>query len=432
LAGLHQISLLQPFRKYGQPYFWGVGRCSIQESLLGTRQFEVVSGEFLFPDGTYVVLPGNSLIKSRSFQDAWVEADKPFNVYLGLRQWNSNADNVTIAPSPDEMAAVNTRFATTAESENVNDLHSNGPPAKVSYLTHIVRIFWENEKEKMDNYSFIPIARLIRKGDEIALAEDFAPPSLTVGSADSLVKITKDIRDQVASRCKQLEEYKNPKEIKTMTLALFALNRQVPLLTHLCEANHIHPWWAYSILRQIVGELSTFSAQMNANGEGQDGAQNLLPFDQEKLGECFRSIHTLISTLLNDILAGPEYSTQLKHDGSFFTGPMPHEFFGRHHRYWLLAQTSASAEEVVRGVSRVGKLASAENLVALVARAIPGIPLIPYDGVPAGLPQRANTQYFQIDASNRFWPDIIKAESISLYWNEAPQDLKLEVIVLKD
>ena len=64
------------------PHFWGAATLDIQQASLGSRNFNLVNGEMVFPDMTHVVFPGNALVSARSFEDDWVEGGKPFQVYI--------------------------------------------------------------------------------------------------------------------------------------------------------------------------------------------------------------------------------------------------------------------------------------------------------------------------------------------------------------
>jgi type VI secretion system protein ImpJ len=55
---------------------------------LGNRSIGLTSGEFLFQDMTYAVVPDNAVIQSRSFESAWEDGGKPFMVYLGLKKFS--------------------------------------------------------------------------------------------------------------------------------------------------------------------------------------------------------------------------------------------------------------------------------------------------------------------------------------------------------
>jgi len=260
-------SVLTPFQHFIQPHFWGVGRLEIERAALGNRTFGLTVGDFLFPDGTYAVFPGNALLEARSFDEAWIEGGKPFAVYLGLRKWNNAGENVTALSSSDTVSKATTRFSTSTDPEEVADMHEGGPPAEVKRLHFILKIFWESEIEELGDYHLLPIAQLERVGEEIKLSEQFISPSLNCSDAKVLVKIIKEIRDEVTARGHRLEEYKTQKGIHTAEfgardmvylLALRSLNRYVPMLFHLTQASKVHPWLVYGTLRQLVGELSSF------------------------------------------------------------------------------------------------------------------------------------------------------------------------------
>ena len=70
-------------------------------------------------------------------------------------------------------------------------------------------------------------------------------------------------------------------------LALRSLNRYASLLVHMAAARHGHPWQAYGLLRQLIGELSTFSGEISFTGEDQEGSQLLPDYDHSELGACF-------------------------------------------------------------------------------------------------------------------------------------------------
>jgi len=153
LEDLRFQSLLEPFFKFIQPHFWGAGNHEIQRASLGTGTFNLLSGEFLFPDMTYAVLPDNAVIQARSFDEAWVEGGKPFTVFVGLKKWNEAGENVTVLPKLENLSDVTTRFVTTADPEEVSDLHQGGPPAQVKKLNYCLKVFWETERDQLAHSS---------------------------------------------------------------------------------------------------------------------------------------------------------------------------------------------------------------------------------------------------------------------------------------
>jgi type VI secretion system protein ImpJ len=439
LEALHTRSLLAPFNEYAFPHFWGVGACSVQKAALGNHTFHLDTGEFLFPDMTHAAFPGNALIEPRSFNEDWVDGGKPLTVLIGIRKWNAAGENVTVLPSLDDLSGVTTRFATASDPEEVPDLHQDGPPAQVKRMDHVLKIFWGTEADDLGDYLLIPIAQLVRTGDDIALSHTFAPPSLTISSCDILQKIVREIRDEISARARQLEAYKRERGIHTAEfgardmvylLALRSLNRYAPLLHHYTELKQIHPCTVYGVLRQLIGELSSFSEEISVMGELPDGTPGVPAYDHRQLGSCFTMAHDMIIRLLDEITAGPEYMIQLHYDGTYFAADLLPAMFGGGNRYYLVLGTEADPEPLLSAFETAAKLGSRESLPLIIARALPGVHLTHLQAPPQELPRRAFSLYFQIDHHGDLWSQVEKRNNLAMYWDSAPEDLKVELMIV--
>ena len=439
LTDLYAQSLLYPFKQFLEPHFWGVGELEIQKAALGNRSFDIARGQFLFPDGSFAMFPGNALLEARSFDEAWVEGGKPFTVFIGQKKWNDADSNVTIVPGLSGLAEVTTRFVTGEEPEEVHDLHHSGPPAQVHKLYHLLKIFWEREKNQLGDYVVFPVAQLVRMGDEVRLAENFVPPLLTTSSSELLLKLIKEIRDQVSARGRQLEQFKRQRGVQTAEfgardmvylLALRSINRYVPLLFHLTEAREIHPWTVYGILRQLIGELSSFSEKVTVLGESVEGSRLIPVYDHRNLWECFAAAQALIAQLLDEITAGPEYVIRLLFDGTYYTADLPPAIFEGRNRFYLAVKTEEDPKQVIQNLTAISKLSAREYLPILIARALPGIRLEHLPVPPQELPRRVFCIYFQIDHHSDQWAQVEKSRNIALYWDTAPEDLEVELMVL--
>ncbi|MBW2108068.1 MAG: type VI secretion system baseplate subunit TssK, partial [Deltaproteobacteria bacterium] len=364
LKDLYDQSLFEPYYQFLQPHLWGVGDCEIQEASLGTRSFHLASGRFLFPDMTYVDLPGNAVVEGRSFDEAWVEGGKPFTVFLGLKKFNDHGENVTVLSKLENVFDVATRFVTTTDPEETPDLHQGGPAAQVKRLNYALKIFWETELEDLGNYLLIPVAQIEKSGEEIRLSQDFVPPCLAVGASETLLTMVREVRDQISARGRQLESYKRERGIQTAEfgtrdmvylLALRSLNRYIPVFTHLTETRQVHPWTLYGLMRQLIGELSSFSERLNVIGEFEDGTLLLPTYDHRNLWECFSSAVALITKLLDEITAGPEYVMQLLFDGTYYATELPPAIFEGGNRFYLVFETEADPEGVLQSLETVAK-----------------------------------------------------------------------------
>ena len=439
LEDLYFQSLLRPFHEFVQPHLWGIAGANIQETALGSHSINLLKGKFLFPDRTYVELPGNALIEARAFDGAWVDGSKPFMIFIGLKKWNEYGENVTVLSSLENLSDVTTRFVTTADTEDSPDLHQGGPKAQVKRLHYVLKIFWINETDQLGDYVLMPLAQLTRSGENIVLAEHFIPPSLTISVSEALIKIIKEIRDEIASRGSQLEAYKQERGIHTAEfgardmvylLALRSLNRYTPLLFHLTESGQIHPWKVYGIIRQLIGELSSFSTTIDVMGETQDGTYQLPKYNHRNLWECFSLAQALVTRLLDDITAGPQYMFQLLYDGTYYVAELGPSMFEGRNRFYLVVETEEDTKSVLQSLETIAKLSTRETLPLLIARALPGIKLKHLPVPPQELPRRAKSIYFQIDHHSDQWAYIQKNNNIALYWDAAPKDLKVEMMIV--
>lgn len=437
---LYVQSLLEPYAAYIAPHLWGVCELEVRRDDLKRLVFGLERGKCIFPDGTWTDIPGNARVAARSFRKEEMEAGKPFRVYLGLRGWNRARENVTVLPDTGELGEVGTRFVSPTGHEDLRDLHRTGPSAPVRLMEYVLRVFTEKEIEGLTEYSLIPIAELEYDGTELALTRNYVPPVVTVAASDSILQIIENIRERLTSHCNKLEEYKSPKEAQVsefepgyviFLLALRSLNRFVPALCHLTEAPTVHPWCVYGLLRQIIGELSTFSDRVNALGKLPDGTDLVPKYDHANLLACFSEVQVLIGELLGSIIIGPERIIHLGREGGFFTSQLPVELFEGRHAYYLVLKSAEDRNRMLEVMQNIAKVSSVEYMRTLIGRALPGIALEYSLIPPPGLPNRPNTFYFKLDQSHPQWTEIQKNQSICFWWDHAPKDTKAEFVVLR-
>jgi len=431
--------LLAPYQTFIEPYFWGASSLTILKGALGTKIFHLQEGSFLFPDGTFVSTSSNALVSARAFNEAWIEGGKPFTVYLGLKKWDESGENVTILPTLKNVEAVTTRFITTSSFEEIRDLHSGGSDGQVQRLHYVLKVFWETEREQAADYELIPIAQLERFGAEIRLSEDFIPPCITFTASESLLKLVREIRDQITARGYQLEEHKSKRGVQTAEfgsrdmvyfLALRSVNRYVPLLFHYTDSEQLHPWHFYGLLRQLIGELTSFSEYISVLGELTDGKGSLPNYDHNDLWSCFSAAQDMISHLLDQITAGPEYVLRLVFDGAFYSTELKPAIFEGKNRFYLAAKTEEDPAMTLKALEDLAKLSTHERLAVLVSQSLPGIGLTYLQIPPQELPRRANTTYFAINHHDEQWASVEKNRNLSLFWNGAPEDIEIELMVV--
>ncbi|WP_213307572.1 type VI secretion system baseplate subunit TssK [Paraburkholderia sacchari] len=440
LSALYEQFRLKPVFETGLPHFWGAGALDIATSAIARQVIEVRAAQLIFPDRTYVEYPGNAVIAPREFDAAAVGEGRSLTVYLGVRKLAAEGNNVTLCETPEEAAAAPTRYASLARAPETPDLYSDGPPASVHTLLHVVKVFFEDEQANLAHYDLIPIAQLVRVGETVTLSERYIAPSYALAGSDALLRIVREIRDDVVGRAHHLQELKSPRELQkadfdpgymALLLAMRTLARACPGLVHLTQTPSVHPWLLYGELRQLVGELSAFSERFDMLGEAQDGTPGLPAYDHTDLHTCFSRAQVLIGFLLGEIAVGPEHLAVLEYRDGMFAGELPRAFFDRRNRFYLVLRSDGNAAQVVDGALRDARLANAADVPRLVAHALPGLDLIHMPQAPQGLPRRSSSSYFRIEQASELWDAVERDESIALQWPDAPQDLRAEIVVLR-
>ncbi|HWQ09553.1 MAG TPA: type VI secretion system baseplate subunit TssK, partial [Holophaga sp.] len=307
-------------------------------------------------------------------------------------------------------------------------------------LTHSLKIFFEPERERMSDYHVIRLARLVREGDKVVVSPSHIPPSLGLDASEVLGNLVQEIRDLTAARCRVLEQYKSPNTLRRTAMdlrymvylmALMTLNRHLPALNHLRTAAKVHPWQAYGILCQFIGELSTFSSTINASGESRDGTVLLPPYDHLDLWGCFSAARKLCGELLEGLILGPEYLIPLVPKEEFHVASPPEGVFKPDRAYWLILKTVQDLAPIREAINQHVKLGASMSIATLIAMAVPGAGLEYSEDPPSGMPMDASVTYFRIDRLSPQWLEIEKTRTIAMYWPEAPDDLVAEIAVIR-
>jgi type VI secretion system protein ImpJ len=438
---LYASTRIGPLLNYGHSWFWGVCSLAFDDQALADMTVTLSSGEFLFPDATWVSIPDNAIILSRKLDSAQIEPHKPFLVYVGVRHLVTSGANVSHDTAPELLNQSGTRFALDTADSTCPDLHDTGSAGEVPRLKYLLKLFFENEKENLGDYSLIPIARLEYNGERFIRYAEYAPPAITLAASPALMRICRAVADQMLAACRQLEQYKVPRDsLKGQgdpayfiyMLGLMALNRYVPLLYHRLSSPACHPFEFYGLLREIIGELSSFTDRFGCLADQPDGTRLVQEYDHLDAARCFARASELIGGLIRMLITGPENTVVLARgeDGGF-SASIPLSAFESAVSYYLLVRTGEMAERVVNGMRDLAKIGSRESVAELIARSIPGLPAQHLSVPPPGIPRRADTHCFVLDLQHEQWLAVQQNRSICVYWDSAPADAAFELVIMR-
>lgn len=425
------------------PYAWGVAGLELDTAALVDQSVMVSRLTVLMRDGLLIEYPGNAVIESRRFDLAQLGAGR--TLYIGVRRIIPDQANVRVVDHINDAAQADTRLAATAEPTETPDNYADGPHGQVNLMSYVVRLFWESEVKELGDYELMPIARLYQDGDEARIQNEFIPPCLNLAASPALSKLLRQLRDELIGRARQIEIFKvrgsagsHGMELDAghidMLLALSVLNHFGPALHQLLESPTTHPSDVDSLLRQLVGALSTFSDRCNMLGETRDGRMLLVPYRHVNLGASLHALADLVRNLLNEIAAAPEMVVRLEPDGAadgYYVADLPEGFIGQRHRYHLIASGDIDAAHLASTITTSAKMAPPTQVETLVTHSLPGLELLHLPQAPRGVPRRAGAQYFRIDTMSDIWSVVTQEHRLALFLPETLENVYFELIVSK-
>lgn len=439
LSQLHSQYMADSARAFYGPHPWGIGKLDIDTSAIPGRVFAVNGGVFVFRDGCCATMPGNVVIEKRSFDGQWPESADSMKVYLGIRRWDAGGGNVTEVADVIEPAKISTRYACSLNPGEIPDLHGNGPSASVKRLTAVLRVFWEQEKEKAGEYELLPVALVTRRADAFELARNYIPPCYSHRASNSLTVLLEEIISMIASRCRQMEEIKRRPAYQNAKLGnedfmeftgLKVLSEVLPMLRYLFEAPGIHPWDFFGVLHCAAGRLSVFSPELGADGNDYNGERRVPAYDHLDLYGCFSQMRSLLSVLLNQLSLGVENSISLTCTSpSIYSGRLSENMRSPASQFFLVVRSQSDPQKLRNELLTIAKLSSAANIQAIASRFVGGISLQHIAFPPSGVPNLSGALYFAINVASPQWRDLLATGDIALYWEGAPADVNLEIVM---
>jgi type VI secretion system protein ImpJ len=425
------------------PFCWGVKSLVIDEPALRNFMFDIEQCELVTWDGTIVrfqgeTLPSNARIVPRAFEQALDSGGKPLGVFLGLKRRQWEEENAHLRPEIGRNAAAGEqqRRYSLQELETPDLFSENAQNSSLQYLMHEVRLLFDQDAAvRSEDYEVVKIAEVLRgaEGQGAVLSRRYIPPSLSVLTSPVLAGMLKEIRDLLTAKGREFTEYKRQHRIQSMEmgaretaylLITQMLNRYIPLFHHHLEVQETHPSVLYALLRQLVGELSTFSETISVLGGP------LPAYRHDQLWECFNAAIQVTKELLNELTKGPEYVVPLVFDGEYFAANLERRFFEGNNHYYLAIKVDIPPRDLERLLTETGKVCSREEMGALRQRALPGLMARYLEKPPEELPHRVHSSYFELDHHGNLWKRIEQRQNIAVFCQLPPEKTEMQLMVI--
>jgi type VI secretion system protein ImpJ len=408
--------------------------------------FEVQRCELLTLHGTLLCFqsdaqPSNARIEPRSFETALEPGGRPLGVYLGVKRLQWEESNVSTAPQGNgsERGAGQPRRYSLQEGEVPDLFAADGQRCALQYLMHTVQVFFDSDASvQTSDYELVKIAEVSRaaEGRGALLSRQYIPPVLSVQASPVLAGMLRDMRELLTAKGRDLTAYKQQRHIQTMDmgsrdmgylLMMQMVNRYIPLWHHYLEVEETHPCMFYVLLRQMIGEFSTFSETVSVLGGP------LPAYRHDRLWECFNAAVRVARALLEELTREPEYIVFLNFDGEYFSGNIEKRFFDVYNHYYLAVRGNLPPRALEQLLNGVGKVCAREEMSRLRQSALPGVTVRYLESPPGGLPQRPAWSYFELDHRGTLWQRIEECQNMAVYCRHEqlpPEGTEMQLLVL--
>lgn len=275
------------------------------------------------------------------------------------------------------------------------------------------------------DYELLPIAQVRRAGEsgpELDLS--YIPPLLSSQAWEELSKgVLQRIYDWIGHRSEVLS---NQVRIRRITLAspepgdldrlllLMRLNEAYATLGHLAFARGIHPFVAYGLLVQIIGQLAIFDDERRP--------PPIPRYDHDELGPIFHWALAQIRRYLDRTAPQQSYffrPFEGRKVGMQVTFDQP--WLGAGFRWYVGVSYQQITPDQCRGLlapnALFWKLASSRQVDRRFENKEPGLDLLFQPSPPSELPEQ-NWLYFEVTRKGDAWDDVVAQQTLAMRFSD--------------
>jgi type VI secretion system protein ImpJ len=406
------------------PLDWGVLELEVDAAGLAAGQVRLVRFAGILPDGTPVAFDdAASAPAPRDVGERFPAAARSLDVYLSVPRERegipSFAEEGSVSPS---------RFV--AGSRPVQDATSPGAIVPVRFARANALLVLGDESR--EDHESIKIAEIVRgAGGQLALAEDFIPPCLRVGTSPRLLSAVREVLTRAIAKQRELAEARRSRESASEVTApdlvrflqLIVLDGKIPLLAHLVEGGDASPRECYLALAGLAGQLCAF--------RGED--PTAIPrFQHLDLRATFEPLLAQLRGLLGGLAIQEYVAIPIeKRPGGLFLARFADERVLKG-QFFLVVKSDHPESTVVEQLPRLCKIAAASEIQGLVQAAATGLPIQVVHRPPPQLPVRPGSVYFSLVPDGRYWQGITTGRNLALYLPPPfdPVRTELELLVI--
>lgn len=403
---------------------WGFSELTINQSLLAEGQLAVSGASGIFPDGLLFDIPeADQPPPSKALAEFFEPGTKSLEIYLTVPDYRQRG--VNIAAGPDG----GSRYV--AQDTMFRDENSGGEDKPIRVARKNFHLLARSENR--EGSSALRIANVERTdAGTFRLNPRFIPPLIEIRGNTYLMGLLRGLIEVLSSRSSQLAASRRQKNqsLADFTAAdignfwlLYTVNSYFPLFNHLFLSANGHPEELYSTMVSLAGSLSTFSSSIRP--------RDLPLYEHDSLSTVFAELDQKLRSMLETVVPTNLISLPLKLiKSSIYSTTIDNEKYLRNTRLYLAVSAETREDAVIRDVSRLVKVCSADHIEHLINQALPGIQLKHLSSPPDALSVKLNYQYFSLNQSGAAWEAVTRARNLAAYVPDDFPNPSLELLIL--
>jgi type VI secretion system protein ImpJ len=418
------------------PYRWGVVSVEIDAGALGPGQVRVTKFVGILPDGLPLAFEGKDpeCPPTRPIADHFPPSNPHCEVYLAVPKEREGIPSVSIEHAPgakESTKAARARFR--AVSRTVADMTGSAADLNMSFARRNAVVLFGDEPR--EDYDAVKIAEIVRDGTGAFLpGEAYIPPVLRVDASPFLMAGVRRLLALMVSKQRQLAGNRNQRGGATIEfnagdvtrfLQLNTVNGTIPILAYAASNGEISPSQLYLAVIQVVGQLATFSPDVEP--------WSLPVFQYTDLRATFEELFARATALLRTTVREGFVSVPLDLNQSVYLAKIDEERLATATHLVLAVRSDVPDEQVAQRLPGLCKIASQSQLPEVLrSAATPGVPIQITHRPPAEIPIRAGITYFQLNLQNEYWRRVVQEKTLAIYVAPPfdPARVKLELLAV--
>ncbi len=413
---LYHEARLQHVAAALNPHLWGVRSVEWDGAALANNSLQARAISLIFQDGEVYEASATEKLPPPIDLRALPAGAQQFSYYAALPRLNTFGDN--LSRSSEERSARYSR-----QDRGTSDLYSEAIETPVLFLQKNVRLL--SQFESRDAYVSFPIVRIRRRaGGGFELDSSFFAPSLSTGASPGMQTMLESLLTQLYVKIETL--YGRHRQVSddvfeahsvdiTSYLMLNTITGAAASLSHSLRYRAHHPEFVFDKLSALAGALLAFSRRY---------AIDTFPaYDHEDAAAGFLQLDAIVRDLIEVTMSSRYHVIPLTRDAA---RPFRHEavFSADLADDKSLLGIAVSAEmpalELVAAVPVRFKISAPANIDNIVQHALSGIKLNHMAQVPAAVPVRPNTHYFNLESKGALYEAMLRSKALTL---DAPSEI---------